>query len=97
MIFQNITFYNKRFYFNLNNITENQPNQNQTISVHFEIHPLNRALAYLIIYQFNQYNNQIDGSTLFCPSNLSNESLYTYYIDNEQTSNHELFIVQIIQ
>jgi hypothetical protein len=69
-----------------------------TISVHLEIHPLNTSLAYLFIYKFdsspvlNSSVKQIDGWTLFCPANLSNESIYTYFIDNQQTSNHQSLI-----
>ena len=51
-----------------------------SISVHFEMHPLNTNLSYLLIYKFDQIPqlnnsiNQIDGSTLLCPFNLTNES-----------------------
>jgi hypothetical protein len=55
---------------------------------------LNITLAYLFIYKFDQIPqfNQIDGWTLFCPINLTNESIYTYFIDNQQTSGHQSII-----
>jgi hypothetical protein len=48
-----------------------------SISVHWEIHPLNTNLAYLFIYKFdsspqlNSSINNIDGWELFCPSSKS--------------------------
>ncbi|CAF1137975.1 unnamed protein product [Rotaria sordida] len=36
--------------------------------------------------------NVIDGWSLFCPSNLKDDSLYTYFIDNQRTINHQLVI-----
>jgi hypothetical protein len=66
--------------------------------VHFEIHPLESNLSYLFIYKFDQLPllnssiNQIDGWRLFCPSNLTNESLYTYFIDNNRTSGHRSIV-----
>ncbi|CAF4352602.1 unnamed protein product, partial [Adineta steineri] len=36
--------------------------------------------------------NQIDGWTVFCPFNLTNESMYTYFINNQQTFGHQSII-----
>ncbi|CAF3243380.1 unnamed protein product [Rotaria sp. Silwood2] len=36
--------------------------------------------------------NLIDGWTLFCPSNLTNESIYKYFINNQQTSEYQSLI-----
>ena len=64
------------------------------ISIHWEIQPLNTSLAYLFIYRFDQIPQlnssikQIDGWTLFCPDNLTNDNIYTYYIDNQRTIDH---------
>lgn len=49
-------------------------NNNITMSLHFEIHPLNISLGYLFIYKFNisphldSSTRQIDDWFLFCPS-----------------------------
>ncbi|CAF4437851.1 unnamed protein product, partial [Adineta steineri] len=68
------------------------------ISVHIEINPLETNISYLFIYKFDQIPqlntsiNQIDGWTLFCSLNLTNESIYTYFIDNQQTFGHQSII-----
>jgi hypothetical protein len=73
MILQNVTSmnstpHNQLFYLQYLNITSVL-----SISVHFEMHPLNTSLAYLFIYKFDQTPllnssvNLIDGWTLFCP------------------------------
>jgi hypothetical protein len=92
MILQNVTSttpHNQLFNLEYVNITSIQ-----SISVHFEILPLNTSLAYLFIYKFDQIPqwNQMDGWTLFCPENLTNESIYTYFIDNQYTQNHQSVI-----
>ena len=62
------------------------------------MHPLNTTIAYLFIYKFDQTPqlnsslNTIDGWTLFCPSRLTNESVYTYFLDNQQTLSHQSLI-----
>jgi hypothetical protein len=95
MNLQNVTSIPHNQIFNLHyvNITSTL-----AVSIHLEIHPLDTTLAYLFIYKFDQSPklnssiNQIDGWTLFCPSNLTNESIYTYFIDNQQTSGHQSLI-----
>ena len=68
------------------------------ISVHLEIHPLNSSLAYLLIYKFDQMPQlnssirQMDGWSFFCPFNLNSESIYTYFLDNQQTLGHQSMI-----
>ena len=73
MILQNVTSmnsipHNQLFYLQYLNITSVL-----SISVHFEIRPLNTNLAYLFIYKFDQTPllnssvNLIDGWKLFCP------------------------------
>jgi hypothetical protein len=81
--------YNQIFYLKYINITSNL-----AISIHFEIHPLNKSLAYLFIYKFDNFIsiNQIDGWTVFCPSNLTKDNLYTYFIDNQRTIDHRILI-----
>ncbi|CAF4376059.1 unnamed protein product, partial [Adineta steineri] len=84
MILQNVTPmnftpYNQLFHFHYLDITSSL-----SISIHFEIQPLNISLAYLFIYKFDQLPqlntsiNTIDGWALFCPLNLTNETLYKY-------------------
>jgi len=91
MILQNVTSLNSTgsnqlFNYHYINITTTI-----SISVHIELHPLNLSLAYLFIYKFDSLPqlNEYDGWTLFCPFNLSNDSIYTYFIDNQQTKNHQ--------
>ncbi|CAF4424692.1 unnamed protein product, partial [Adineta steineri] len=41
----------------------------------------------------NSSINFIDGLTLFCPStNLTNETIYKYFINNQQSSGHQSLI-----
>ncbi|CAF1484404.1 unnamed protein product, partial [Adineta steineri] len=89
----NSTINNLLFNYHYINITSSLP-----ISVHFEIHSLNRSLAYLFIYKFDQTPqlnssiNLIDGWTIFCPFNLTNNVIYRYFIDNQQTPTHQSLI-----
>ncbi|CAF0795704.1 unnamed protein product [Adineta steineri] len=100
MTLQNVTSLNStpfHLLFNLHYINIIQSN-NLTISLHIEIQPLNISLAYLFIYKFdsspqlNSSMNLIDGWSLFCPINLTNDNIYTYFIDNQLTVNHQSFI-----
>lgn len=84
-------------------------------SIHWEIQPLDRSVAYQLIYKFDQspqLNSSvtvIDGWTLLCPSSelnrcsmifwktcsfvdLTNESIYQYYVDNLQSFGHRSLI-----
>ncbi|CAF4101668.1 unnamed protein product, partial [Adineta steineri] len=101
MYLQNVTSINSTinnlvFNYHYINITSSLP-----ISIHFEIHSLNRSLAYLFIYKFDQAPqlnssiNLIDGWTLFCPFNLTNDDIYRYFIDNQQTPGHQSLIFGI--
>lgn len=74
MVLQNVTSlngHNRSFNLHFVNITQNS---NLTVSLHFEMHPLNTSLGYLLIYKFdgapqlNSSINQTDGWSLFCPS-----------------------------
>ncbi|CAF4193018.1 unnamed protein product, partial [Adineta steineri] len=98
MIIQNVTsinstFHNQLFSYHYMNITNILP-----ISAHIEINPLETNISYLFIYKFDQIPqlntsiNQIDGWTLFCSVNLTNESIYTYFINNQQTLGHQSII-----
>ncbi|CAF4156054.1 unnamed protein product, partial [Adineta steineri] len=92
----NSTINNLLFNYHYINITSSLP-----ISVHFEIHSLNINLAYLFIYKFDQTPqlnssiNLIDGWTMFCPFNLTNDDIYRYFIDNQQTPTHQSLIFGI--
>ncbi|CAF3707907.1 unnamed protein product [Adineta steineri] len=101
MYLQNVTLINSTmnnllFNYHYINITSSLP-----ISVHFEIHSLNKSLAYLFIYKFDQTPqlnssiNIIDGWTMFCPYNLTNDDIYRYFIDNQQTPGHQSLIFGI--
>ena len=94
MTLQNVTTSHQQL-FNLHfvNIANSLPR-----SVHFEMHPLNTNLSYLFIYKFdsapilNSSMNDTDGWTIFYPSNLTDDDLYTYFIDNEKAANHQSVI-----
>ena len=99
MALQNVTSidgspHRQSFSMHFSNITTTLP-----ISVHFEMRPLNASLAYLFVYRFDsgpQVNSSvqlIDGWTSFCPSSLSKTGLHSYFIDNQQTLNHQSLIV----
>ena len=99
MALQNVTSidgspHRQLFSMHFSNITAALP-----ISVHFEMRPLNPSLAYLFVYRFDsgpQVNSSvqlIDGWTSFCPSSLSKTGVHSYFIDNQQTLNHQSLIV----
>jgi hypothetical protein len=75
MTVQNVTSINNNHnqLFNLHYVNIAQSNNNLTVSLHFEMHPLNASLGYLLIYRFdnspqlNSSINQTDGWSLFCP------------------------------
>jgi hypothetical protein len=80
MALQNVTSmtsdgHNQLFNLHYVNITQSQ--SNLTVSLHFEMHPLNTSLGYLMIYKFdgspqlNSSINQTDGWSLMCPSSKS--------------------------
>jgi hypothetical protein len=98
MSLQNVTLTTDHLLFNLHYVNLSQSNNNLAFSLHFEMHPLSTTLAYLLIYKFdsspqlNSSINQIDGWTLFCPLNLTNESIYTYMMNNQITLGHQSVI-----
>jgi hypothetical protein len=81
MILQNVTSKSNEEFFHLN-LSQFIINNNLTISLHFEIRPLNITLAYLFIYKFdnkpvlNSSKYDIDGWDLFCPAS---ECCYLFY------------------
>ncbi|CAF4464255.1 unnamed protein product [Rotaria socialis] len=83
---------NQQFYFHLIDIA--QPNENLTVSLHFEMRPQNRNLNYLFIFKFNgppQLNTaikDIDDWYLFCSSNITDDGIHRYFIDNNRTAKH---------
>ena len=82
-----------------------------TSSIHLEMHPLNINLSFTFIYRFdrapvlNASRPEIDGWAIFSPSSnthfsrldLSNESVYTYFLDNDQTSTHHSLVFVLRQ
>ncbi|UJR10866.1 hypothetical protein I4U23_015053 [Adineta vaga] len=87
--------------FNLHFINISQTNPNLSISIHFEIFPLNTSLGYMLIYKFDQIpqlNSSlifIDDWSMLCPRNLNNDSTFTYFIDNQKSIGHESVIFGI--
>jgi hypothetical protein len=98
MILQNVTSTNSTPHNQLFNLHYVNITSILSISVHLEIGSLNASLAYLLIYKFDQLPqlnssiNQIDGWTLLCPYNLTNENIYIYFIDNQQTFGHQSLV-----
>ncbi|CAF4641422.1 unnamed protein product [Rotaria sp. Silwood1] len=98
MFLENVTSFNEFSHNQLFHLKYINISSTFAISIHFEICPLNKKLAYLFIYKFdhspilNSLINQIDEWTLFCPSNLTNDSLYTYFIDNQRTIGHQSIV-----
>ena len=93
MILQNVTSHRQLFNLHYVNITSIL-----SISVHLEFRPFNHSIAYLLIYKFDQIPrlnssvNQIDGWTIFRPLNLSNETIHTFFLDNQQTETYQSVI-----
>jgi hypothetical protein len=88
MNLQNVTSMNDTPHnqlFNLHFVKIPKWNNSRTVSLIFEMHPLNTSLAYLLIYRFdnspqlNSSINQIDGWSLFCPESKFS---FTKYIFN---------------
>ncbi|CAF1341570.1 unnamed protein product [Adineta ricciae] len=95
MSLQNVTSINstaRNLLFNWHYINLNQLKPNLSVSLHLEMEPLNTSLAYLLVYKFDSSSNTIAGSTLFCPYNLTNDGYYIYFLDNQQTANHQSVI-----
>ena len=62
-------------------------------SIHIEFHPLKINLSYLFVHHFDPSLRHIDGWKIFSPNNTSEEDhLYRYFLDNEQTDNHQSLI-----
>ena len=81
MILQNVTSKSSEELFHVD-LNQFVVNKNLTVSIHFEIRPLNITLGYLFIYKFDQtpqlnsMKYQIDDWTLFCPSSEFHHSFY---------------------
>jgi hypothetical protein len=75
MILQNVTW--KTFNFHLIDMSKFVTNSNLTISLHFEIRPLDINLGYLFIYTFDSkaQKNELDKWHLFCPASKFVENL----------------------
>lgn len=91
MILQNLTlknYSNEIFHFHFINIIRNN---NLSLSIHFEMHPIDTNLAYIFIYKFDNIPqwNQFDGWSLFCPSStihfsflLNHINIFNYFRSN---------------
>ena len=80
MVLQNVTSYDAMPHsklFNLHFINLTTFQNMYSMSLHFYMRPLNASLAYLLVYRFdhapqmNQFGNDIDGWSLFCPCRKS--------------------------
>ncbi|CAF1262786.1 unnamed protein product, partial [Adineta ricciae] len=94
IILQNVTAmsnFNRTFNLHYVNLTRMN---NLSISLHIEMYPIDIQLAYMFIYKFDDIPqlNRFDGRSLFCPSDLMNDSFYTYFINNEYVSSHQSII-----
>ena len=58
------------FHYQLIDLQQLQINRDLTFSVHFQIQPIDRTLAYYFVYRLHDTMelNQLDGSQFFCPS-----------------------------
>ena len=90
---------NQLFSFHFLNLTQSNPKT--SISVQFEMQPLNSTIGYLLIYRFdnlpqlNSSINEIDGWTILCPSNQT--LLLTHFLNNQQTFGHQTMVFAIRQ
>ncbi|CAF1473458.1 unnamed protein product [Adineta ricciae] len=100
MTLQNATSMNgtpHHLLFNLHYVDLSQLN-GISVSIHMEMKPLNLSLGYLLVYKFdsspvlNSSMSEIDHWSLFCPSNLTINNMYTYFINNQLTNNHKSLI-----
>ena len=93
MVRQNVTTMTNLSSFNYHFVSlVSQENR----SIHVEFQSLDANLSYMFVYRFdllpiyNRTHQLIDGSFLFCSSN---NNLFKFYLDNEQTFGHRsLFI-----
>ena len=96
MILQNVSskFNNEQFNYHYVNITSSF-----SISVHIEINPLDENISYLLVYQFDRLPkwNDYRQWTLLSPLNLTKDGIYKYFIDNEQTKDHQSVLFGIRQ
>ena len=97
MTLQNVTSINStphHLLFNLHYVSLIRSDQ-LSVSLRLEMKSFNTSLAYLLIYRFdsspqlNSSTSQIDGWSLFCPST---DDVYTYFLDNQQTVDHQSVI-----
>ncbi|CAF0957173.1 unnamed protein product, partial [Didymodactylos carnosus] len=86
---------NKQFFIHYINITPT--NINLTLSISFEMKPVNLNLGYMLIMKFdgipmlNSTKNMTDGWEVLCPTNLISTTdgpIYSYFVNNIQTKNY---------
>lgn len=103
MIYQNVTAMNSTPHQLLFDFHYLSINSSLSVSIHWEIEVLQRNLSYLLIYRFDQMPqlnssmNNIDGWHVFCPSTLTNDSFYKYFLNNQQTIGHQILVYGIRQ
>ena len=69
----------------------------EVFSIHIEFHPLKINLSYLFVHHFDPSLRQIDGWKILSPNKTSNDDLDRYFLNNEQTDNHQSLIFGIRQ
>ncbi|UJR08983.1 hypothetical protein I4U23_013233 [Adineta vaga] len=90
--------HNQMFNLHFVKYAQSRWNNNRSVALMFEMKPLNESIGYLLIYRFDQspqLNNSIsllDGWTYLCPSNLTSNKLYEYFLNNQQTFGHQSII-----
>lgn len=63
------------------------------------MHSFNGSLAYLFIAKYDRIprltnsRNNIDYWKLFCPLNGNDRKIYSYFLDNEQTKDHQAILI----
>jgi hypothetical protein len=72
MILQNVLYHNQPFHYKYIDLNQLKPNENLTVSIHFQIQSENKSLSYFFIYQYDHpiQFDRLDGSLFFCPSSI---------------------------
>jgi hypothetical protein len=98
MTLQNVSstsMHNRSFNLHFVNLSRNT---HLTVSVHLEVHPLDRTRAYWLIYRFdsaphvNDSVSLLDGWSLLCPLDLTKNDVHRHFLDNQLVSQHQTVV-----